>query len=156
MGVSRLMSVQCTSPIGNLTIQAREETVIAVRWGYCAPAATSPVLREAKGQMQAYFDGRLREFALPLNPAGGEFQQRVFARMRAIPYGQTRTYGELAEALGSFGQPVGQACGANPIPVIIPCHRVLGANDLGGYSGQGGIETKTVLLKLENAFPYLI
>ena len=148
--------VQCTSPIGNLTIQARDETVIAVRWGRCPPALVSPVLREAMAQLQAYFAGRLREFDLPLAPAGGEFQQRVFAQMRAIPYGQTRTYGELAKALDTFGQPVGQACGANPIPIIIPCHRVLGAKDLGGYSGEGGIETKTVLLKLEDAFPYLL
>ncbi len=80
----------------------------------------------------------------------------MFDAMRAIPYGQTRTYGDIAGDLGTYGQPVGQACGANPIPVIIPCHRVLSATGLGGYSGQGGIETKIALLKLEGGYPFLL
>jgi methylated-DNA-[protein]-cysteine S-methyltransferase len=76
--------------------------------------------------------------------------------MRAIPFGRTRTYGEIARDHGTNGQPVGEASGANPIPVIIPCHRVLLATGLGGYSGTGGIETKIALLKLEGGYPFLL
>jgi methylated-DNA-[protein]-cysteine S-methyltransferase len=76
--------------------------------------------------------------------------------MSAIPLGETRTYGDLARELGAAAQPVGNACGANPIPVIIPCHRVLGANGLGGFSGSGGVETKVALLRHEGAAGLLI
>jgi methylated-DNA-[protein]-cysteine S-methyltransferase len=93
---------------------------------------------------------------LPLAPSGNEFQQAVCRAMSAIPYGETRTYGDIAKDLGTYGQPVGQACGANSIPVIIPCHRVLSANGLGGFSAQGGVETKIALLRHENAYPFLL
>jgi methylated-DNA-[protein]-cysteine S-methyltransferase len=106
--------------------------------------------------LKAYFAGELKEFDLPLKPSGNDFQQVVCKAMSAIPYGSTRTYGEIAEELGTYGQPVGQACGANPIPVIIPCHRVLSANGLGGFSAEGGVETKIALLKHENAYPFLV
>ncbi|WP_428648578.1 methylated-DNA--[protein]-cysteine S-methyltransferase [Roseibium sp.] len=106
--------------------------------------------------MRAFLDGRLKNFDLPLAPKGGELHQAVFKAMQAIPYGQTRTYGDLAKELGTYGQPIGQACGANPIPIIIPCHRILSATGLGGYSGQGGTETKIALLKLEGGFPFLL
>jgi methylated-DNA-[protein]-cysteine S-methyltransferase len=76
--------------------------------------------------------------------------------MLAIPKGQTRTYGEIANELGVPAQPVGQACGANPIPVIIPCHRVVGADSLGGFSGFGGVEMKVALLKHESAYSLLL
>ena len=76
--------------------------------------------------------------------------------MLDIPFGITRTYGEIAKDLETFGQPVGQACGANPIPIIIPCHRVLSATGLGGYSGNGGLDTKIALLKLEGGYPFLL
>lgn len=76
--------------------------------------------------------------------------------MLAIPLGEIRTYGDIAKALGTPAQPVGNACGANPIPVIIPCHRVLAASSLGGFSGMGGIETKVALLRHEGAAGLLI
>ena len=114
------------------------------------------MLVEAARQMVAYFAGELRDFDLPLDPGGGDLEARVFAAMRAIPYGQTRTYGDIAGDLGTYGKEVGQACAANPIPVIIPCHRVLSATGLGGYSGQGGTETKIALLKLEGGYPFLL
>ncbi len=76
--------------------------------------------------------------------------------MSAIPFGETRTYGELAQQLGVPAQAIGQACGGNPIPILIPCHRVLGANGLGGYSGDGGVETKVWLLRHERAAGLLI
>ena len=76
--------------------------------------------------------------------------------MGKIHYGETITYGELATRLGSSAQAAGVACGGNPFPLIIPCHRVLAANGIGGYSGEGGIETKITLLKLEGGFPWLL
>ena len=76
--------------------------------------------------------------------------------MLAIPLGQTRTYGDIAKDLETYGQPVGQACGANTIPIIVPCHRVLSATGIGGFSGEGGVETKIRLLKHEGGYPYLL
>jgi methylated-DNA-[protein]-cysteine S-methyltransferase len=88
---------------------------------------------------------------LPLRPAGSDFEQRVWAAMQDIPYGKTRCYGDLANATGSAARAVGRACGRNPIPIVIPCHRVLGKGWMGGYSGDGGLKTKTALLTLEGA-----
>ena len=76
--------------------------------------------------------------------------------MLAIPYGQTQTYGDLSKQLGAPAQAIGQACGGNTLPIFIPCHRILAANGLGGYSGAGGVETKVALLRLEGAASLLI
>jgi methylated-DNA-[protein]-cysteine S-methyltransferase len=116
----------------------------------------TPLLREALNQLAAYFDHRLTSFDLPLQVAGSDFQRAVCDAMCAIPFGETRTYGDIARTLGRPAQPVGNACGANPIPVIIPCHRILGANGLGGFSGKGGVETKVTLLRHEGAASLLI
>jgi len=129
--------------------------IVALHWD-SEPNGNSPLLSEAVAQLEAYDAGRLKEFDLPLAPKGSEFQQQVYAAMQAIPYGETITYGEIAKALGCPAQPVGQACGANPIPVIIPCHRVLSKNGIGGFSGAGGVEGKIALLKHENGFPFLL
>nr|WP_155137890.1 methylated-DNA--[protein]-cysteine S-methyltransferase [Roseibium sp. RKSG952] len=118
--------------------------------------AGTPLLREAAGQLEAYFAGELKRFDLPLAPDGSDFNQAVFKAMSEIPYGETRTYGQIAANLKTFGQPVGRACGANPIPIVIPCHRVLSATGLGGYSGSGGLDTKIALLKLEGGYPFLL
>lgn len=150
------LTASIDSPLGRLSVAECDGAVSALHWTGPQVAPETPVLREAVAQLEAYFAGRLRDFDLPLAPAGSAFQQQVFAAMSAIPYGTTRTYGDLAKDLDGFAQAVGQACGANPIPVIIPCHRVLAAGGLGGYSGDGGLETKIALLKLENAFPYLL
>ena len=88
---------------------------------------------------------------MPLQVDGADFQRAVCAAMSAIPFGETRSYGDIARDLGGAAQPVGNACGANPIPVIIPCHRVLAANGLGGFSGAGGVETKVALVRHEGA-----
>jgi len=82
--------------------------------------------------------------------------RKVCTLINEIPYGETTTYGAIAEKLGTYGQPVGNACGGNSIPIIIPCHRVLAADGIGGYSGDGGVERKIELLKLEGGFPYLL
>lgn len=140
------------SPLGDLTVTAEDDRIVSLDWGRGPPAfqARTALLEEASRQLNAYFDGTLRRFDLPLAPAGMAFARSVWAQMQAIPYGQTRTYGEIAARLGASPQAVGNACGANPLPIIIPCHRVIAAGGrLGGYSGAGGTETKSRLLALE-------
>ena len=153
-------SIMLDTPIGRLGITERDGKIVRVAWVASAEespqGAPTPLLNEAKRQMAAYFAGELEEFDLPLDPGGNALEREVFDAMSAIPYGHTRTYGDIARDLGTYGQPVGQACGANPIPVIIPCHRVLSATGLGGYSGAGGVETKIALLKLEGGYPLLL
>ena len=152
-----MQALSVASPIGPLTVQEDGEAITAVLWTEAPPdAASSKLLLEAKAQLSAYFDGKLKSFDLPLNPKGNPFYQSVFLAMCDIPYGETKTYGDIANTLGTYGQPVGQACGANPIPVIIPCHRVLSAQGLGGYSGFGGVDTKITLLRLEGGYPFLL
>ena len=141
------------SPVGDLTISSEDDALVAIDWGWGGDQTRSPVLQEAKDQLEAYFDGKLKRFKLPLKPAGAEFQRQVWRLMEKIPYGQTRSYGDLAALLGSGARPVGTACGRNPLPIVIPCHRVLAAGGrLGGYSGAGGLDTKSALLELEGAF----
>ncbi|MEM7505333.1 MAG: methylated-DNA--[protein]-cysteine S-methyltransferase [Pseudomonadota bacterium] len=144
------------SPLGPLTLVESEGALTHLRWGEGGDAASTPLLKDAAAQLAAYFTGTRTRFELPLAPRGNTLQQQVFALMSAIPFGETRSYGDLARKLGTYGQPIGQACGANTIPIIIPCHRILSAEGLGGYSGEGGVETKIWLLRHENAYPFLI
>ena len=144
-------SLSIPSPVGQLTIEDSDSTIVAIRWGNDAGGNGSPLLAEAARQLEAYFDGRLREFDLPLSPAGTAFEGRVWQAMQEIPYGETRTYGDLAHATDSGPRAVGRACGRNPIPIVIPCHRVLARGGLGGYSGDGGLATKQRLLALEGS-----
>ena len=137
------------APIGDLTISAEDNIIVSLDWGWAQEQNTNALLQDAKSQLNDYFDGLRKNFDLPLEPPGTNFQQRVWSMMEQIPHGKTITYGEIANALGSSARAVGMACGANPIPVIIPCHRVVAANDVGGYSGDGGVETKRALLHLE-------
>ena len=116
----------------------------------------SDVLKEGLNQLDAYFAGKLTRFDLPLAPNGTEFQQQVYRVMQDIPFGEVLTYGEVAKKLGVPAQPIGQACGSNPIPVIIPCHRIVGTGNLGGFSGLGGVEMKVQLLRHEGANAQLI
>ncbi len=143
------------SPFGDLTIFADGEAIIALDWGWTPDQMPNTVLRETKRQLDAYFDGELERFELTLAPDGTDFQRSVWARMSKIPYSETMTYGEMAVELATMPQPIGGACGANPIPIIIPCHRVLATGgNMGGYSGEGGIETKKALLVLEGNLPF--
>lgn len=142
------------SPFGELTVFEEGGSIIALEWGRGAGSGErTPVLVEAKRQLEAYFDDPRTCFDLPLAPAGTPFQRRVWEAMRAIPPGQTMRYGEIAARLGSSARAVGAACGANPIPIIIPCHRVVGSASLGGYSGGAGLDTKRHLLALEQVLP---
>ena len=156
--MSSTHSASFDSPLGRMTITAREGAIIRLKWGVSAPErkARTPELDEAVRQLNAYFSGQLSQFDLPLYVQRSEFQRAVCDAMLDIPMGDTRTYGELARTTGASAQAVGNACGANPIPVIIPCHRVLGAGSLGGFSGAGGVESKVWLLRHEKAAGLLI
>lgn len=148
-----------SSPLGPLTIWQEADAITRLTWTAEGPelgGTSTPLLTRAAAQLEAYFAGTLTVFDLPLAPGGSEFQRAVCARMAAIPYGDTVTYGDIARALGKPPQAVGAACGGNPIPIIIPCHRVLGAQGLGGFSGDGGVETKVWLLRHEGAAGLLI
>lgn len=140
-----------SSPVGRLTLEEVAGALVAVRWSDEPAGNGSPLLAEAARQIDAYFAGQLTEFDLPLRPAGSDFETRVWAAMQDIPYGETQSYGDLAAATRSAPRAVGRACGRNPIPIVIPCHRVLGKGWMGGYSGAGGVKTKETLLTLEGA-----
>ncbi|MDF2368749.1 methylated-DNA--[protein]-cysteine S-methyltransferase [Sneathiella sp.] len=144
------------SPVGDLTVTEEDGKIISLDWGWVPEQwqSATPILEEAAAQLNRYFDAEIGDFDLPLDPPGTEFQKKVWAEMLKIPAGKTKSYGEIAKILKSAAQPVGTACGANPIPIIIPCHRILAAGGkMGGYSGEGGLETKQALLRLENALP---
>jgi len=119
-----------------------------------SPAA----FREAAAQLEAYFAGELKEFTVPLAPSGTPFQLAVWTELTKIPYGSTVSYGDIARALGKrpvAARAVGLANGANPISVIVPCHRVIGSyGSLTGYGG--GLERKELLLRLEGAGPTML
>lgn len=140
------------SPVGDLTISEEDGKIVSLDWGWSPLSQETNFLLMAKGQLEDYFDGLNPTFTLPLNPAGTDFQKKVWQAMLDIPYGKTKTYGEVAQIVGSHARPVGTACGLNPIPLIIPCHRIMGKDGkLTGFSGGEGVATKRYLLDLEQA-----
>jgi methylated-DNA-[protein]-cysteine S-methyltransferase len=142
------------SPLGKLRVSESGGAIVSVRWGAAPRETETPLLATAAAQLHGYFYCELKAFDLPLRPAGGDFEQKVWRLMQAIPRGRTRTYGDIARELGGDARDVGAACGSNPIPVLIPCHRVTAAaGALGGYSGKGGADTKRFLLELEGWRP---
>lgn len=146
------------TPTGAVTISAEDDVIVAVTWGRPLGSTggtdATPLLQDAARQLREYFDGRRKVFDLPLDPRGTDFHRAVWREMLAIPYGRTKSYGDLAKATDSIARAVGTACGANPIPIFIPCHRVLAAaRQIGGFSGGKGRETKVWLLTLEGAWP---
>lgn len=144
------------SPFGPLTVIEDDGAIVSLEWRMTRRQDVSTLLDRAVEQLAAYCEGRLEKFDLPLRVGGSGLQQEVCAAIAAIPFGYTRTYGEIAKDLGVSAQSVGQACGGNPIPIIIPCHRVMGAKGLTGFSGAGGVETKVQLLRHEGAAGLLI
>tara|TARA_R100000322_G_scaffold75912_8_gene47584 strand:+ start:18745 stop:19200 length:456 start_codon:yes stop_codon:yes gene_type:complete len=149
-------TLRVESPVGPLFISEEGGAITRVSWRGDGAGEETELLVEARRQLRAYFDGTRQDFDLPLSVSGSAFQRQVCDAMAAIPFGETRSYGDIAAELGVPAQAVGQACGGNPIPVIIPCHRVLGATNLGGFSGEGGVETKVALLRHEGAAGLLI
>jgi methylated-DNA-[protein]-cysteine S-methyltransferase len=150
MSSSGTAEIGFDSPVGPLTVRERDGAIVAVAWGKPASERETSLLASAKAQLDGYFFCGLRRFELPVQPKGTDFDLRVFEAMRGITYGTTLTYGEIAASLGGTARDVGTACARNPIPIIIPCHRVVGSGGaLVGYSGAGGLETKQALLSLE-------
>lgn len=140
------------SPVGDLTISEEDGKIVSLDWGWSPFQQENEILSKAKNLLEQYFDGENPKFDLPLNPHGTEFQKNVWKIMCEIPYGSILTYGEISNRLNSHARAVGMACGRNPIPIIIPCHRVVGQNGkLTGFSGGEGVETKRYLLELEEA-----
>lgn len=144
------------TPIGQLAIVEHDGAIVKLQWGGENQGIRTDIIKEGLRQLEAFFAGERTWFDLPLKPEGSMFQQLVWGEMCRIPMGETRTYGDVAKKLDGASQAVGAACGANPIPILIPCHRIIGADGLGGYSGDGGIETKIWLLKFEGAASLLI
>ena len=155
-----LATMVLPSPVGDLTLVASDRGLVAVLWPDDDPgrvrleASTQqpdhPILAQAASQLDDYFNGARRSFDLPLDFRGTAFQQRVWAALLAIPYGETRSYGDIAAAIGqpTASRAVGAANGRNPISIIAPCHRVVGSN--GALTGfAGGLETKIWLLDHE-------
>ncbi|OYW77159.1 MAG: hypothetical protein B7Z37_05685 [Verrucomicrobia bacterium 12-59-8] len=156
------------TPVGLLTLVANEHGLAAVLWENDDPKrvrlsplqedSKHPVLLEAERQLQDYFEGKREMFSLKLDFIGGtEFQQKVWAALLTIPFGETRSYAQIAEQIGNPNavRAVGTANGKNPISIIAPCHRVIGSNGkLTGFAG--GMEAKAYLLKLESKDPTLI
>jgi methylated-DNA-[protein]-cysteine S-methyltransferase len=154
------------SPYGKLKLVASEKGLAAVLWenddprrvrlGALKPGSDNRFLNEAEKQLKAYFAGRLKKFTVPLDFNGTDFQKSVWAALLTIPFGETRSYGEIARQIGrpEASRAVGAANGRNPISIITPCHRVLGSNGrLTGFAG--GLEAKDHLLKHEGRDPLL-
>ena len=148
------------SPVGTLTLVASDAGLVAVLWPDDAPGrvrlaaaeerADHPVLARAVTQIGEYFAGERRSFDLPLAPVGSPFQRAVWAALAAIPHGETRSYGDIARAIGrpTASRAVGAANGRNPLSIVVPCHRVIGASGkLTGFAG--GLAAKQRLLAHE-------
>lgn len=152
------------SPVGTLTLVGGENGLRAILWQDDRPGRvplgemerddSHPLLVEAESQLTRYFRGELREFSLPLEFAGTEFQKSVWRELTTIPFGETRSYKQIAEGIGNPNavRAVGAANGRNPISIVAPCHRVIGSNgSLTGFAG--GLRAKAFLLELENPAP---
>ncbi|MBS1816004.1 MAG: methylated-DNA--[protein]-cysteine S-methyltransferase [Acidobacteria bacterium] len=148
------------SPVGKLKLIASEKGLMAILWendkpdrvrlGNLTEDGKHPVLKQTEQQLVEYFQGKRKEFSVVLDMRGTTFQKNVWEALLAIPFGETRSYGQLAKELGKPGamRAVGAANGRNPISIIVPCHRVIGTNGkLTGFAG--GLETKAHLLALE-------
>jgi methylated-DNA-[protein]-cysteine S-methyltransferase len=158
--MQRYVGKTVESPVGALTLVASDAGLAAILWpnddpervrvGVLAESAVHPVLRDTEHQLGEYFAGTRTEFVLPLDFAGTEFQRSVWSALLTIPYGETRSYGDIARQIGrpTAVRAVGAANGRNPISIVAPCHRVIGANGkLTGFAG--GLVTKAYLLALE-------
>ena len=144
------------TPLGPVWVEAQGGAITASGWGEADRAPSDPLLVEALTQLSAYFAKTRDRFDLPLAHGRTGLQAQVLAALQAIPQGETRTYGDLSKTLGAPAQAIGQACGANPLPILIPCHRVLSSTGLGGFSAPGGVEAKVWLLRHEGAAGLLI
>lgn len=160
-----MTNIRCTrmeTPIGILTLVADDDGLHRIDFPPPSPPPTgeewiegdNAVLRDTRRQLEEYFAGSRRVFDLPLSPQGTDFQRTVWTTLAAIPYGETWSYRDLAQRLGkpTATRAVGAANGRNPLPIVLPCHRVIGADgSLTGFGG--GLPTKAFLLRLEGSLP---
>ncbi len=143
------------APFGALGITCTSDVITEIRFlppGTAARAPTTAIARSAADQLKVWLQDASATFNLPLAPAGTPFQRRVWTAISAIPAGERRSYGDISTELGSAARAVGQACGANPYPIVVPCHRVVAKHALGGFANARGgflIETKQWLLRHE-------
>ena len=148
-----MLSASFYTKIGLLSISEANGSIVSLNWEEKEKKrknnAVSRLIKEARRQVEAFLDGNLVVFNLPLSPTCSLFQRKVYNQLSNICYGKVRTYGDIAKSIHNSPRAVGNACASNPIPIIIPCHRVLSKTSLGGYSGIGGVETKRFLLDLE-------
>ncbi len=148
-----MYSLCFSSPAGDVTVTSDGKLVTGVDFKTTADGKICDLLLEAKRQLLEYFDGSRRDFDLPVDPVGTEFQKRVWKGLCDIPYGETISYRQLAENVGSpkAFRAVGQANRKNPVSIIIPCHRVIAADgSLGGYMGKWNDETSPKIWLLEH------
>ena len=156
----KLAFMEMASPVGTLKLVAHETALVAVLWENENPKRVRlaelvkqtdhPILLETQKQLTEYFSGKRQQFDLPLDFAGTEFQQKVWQALLSVPFGETRSYRDIAEQIGNVKavRAVGAANGKNPISIIVPCHRVVGTNGkLVGFAG--GLDNKDILLRLE-------
>ena len=156
----KLAFIEMASPVGTLKLVAHETALVAVLWENENPKRVRlaelvkqtdhPILLETQKQLTEYFSGKRQQFDLPLDFAGTEFQQKVWQALLSVPFGETRSYRDIAEQIGNVKavRAVGAANGKNPISIIVPCHRVVGTNGkLVGFAG--GLDNKDILLRLE-------
>jgi methylated-DNA-[protein]-cysteine S-methyltransferase len=145
-------SLTIESPLGDLLATEEDGALVSLVWleeGAEGGKDETPLLLETRRQLGEYFAGERTGFDLPLAPEGTEFEKKVWDELLTIPYGEVKQYGEVARTLGGIARAVGGACGSNPLPIVIPCHRVVGQSGLTGFSGGQGIDTKKALIDLE-------
>lgn len=150
------------SPVGTLTVAATDSAVVFIGFGELTPPVlppggcvqrTTPFLEAVRAELDEWFSGQLRRFSVPVRLSGTPFQQSVWEAIAGIPYGACRSYGEIARAIGKpcAARAIGGACNRNPVPIIIPCHRVVGSN--GALTGfGGGLDIKKALLAFEQGY----
>ena len=159
----KLYSTTMNSPVGQLTLIAHDEALVAILWENDRPervplpeateASRHPILAETKTQLKEYFKGQRETFDLPLDPLGTGFQKKVWKALSRIPFGVTKSYGQLAKSIQNpnASRAVGAANGKNPLSIVVPCHRVIASSGkLTGFAG--GLEVKKYLLDLEKQF----
>ncbi len=143
------------TPLGKVSVMIKDDKLCAINIGHDDQqhdTKNNPLLKQLRSELNAYFDDKQFHFSVPLELHGTAFQQRVWRALSKIPVGKTSTYGQLAKQLNSSPRAIGNACRANPVPIIIPCHRVLAKQGLGGYDGQTSgerLDIKRWLLKHE-------
>jgi methylated-DNA-[protein]-cysteine S-methyltransferase len=147
--ISFVPQLSLHTPLGDLTVSEEDGRVVALDWGWGRDQWATPLLDRTCNLLAAYFDAEPVVFDLPLAPPGTPYQRRIWTALRDIPFGETRSYGTIARSAGGSARSVGLANAANPIPILIPCHRVVASAGLGGYSGGEGVATKRALLALE-------